>query len=153
MKRILAVGFAVAAIVILYAATSVLVPKKYDFTDFFRSPIAYAQQYAACNPGQTPATNEPCGSAAYGMGTIASSAQTVNIYTIQTSYTAPIQLTYDYSLATGLAAGATVTITCNTTGQPLEVSARSPGAYFTVKAQTGVFSTNPGCFTWFMSPQ
>ena len=97
----------------------------------------HAQQYAECiTTGASPLN---CNSSSYGLVTIAASAQTATIQTSAVTANAVIILTYDYSTGTPLG------VTCNTTGQPLEVSARVVGSSFTIKALTGVFSTNPGC--------
>lgn len=108
--------------------------------------LAHAQQYAECISS---ATSPGCASAAYGIVTIQASAQTVTVNTTAVTATSPILLTYDYSLGASTA----LNVTCNTTGQPLEVSARTPGASFTIKAQTGTFSTNPGCMSFHIIPQ
>ena len=106
----------------------------------------HAQQYAEC---VSIAAAPPCQSASYGIVTIAASAQTVVVNTTAVTATSPILLTYDGSTTLGTALG----VTCNTTSQPLFVSARTAGSSFTIKAATGNFSTNPGCMSFHIIPQ
>lgn len=104
-----------------------------------QAPVVHAQQYAECiSAAAAPA----CGSAQYGLVAIAASAQTVVVQTAGVTANSVIQVQYDYSLGTALG------VTCNTTGQPMEISARVAGSSFTIKAITGTFSTNPGCMSF-----
>lgn len=132
MKRIYAVS---ALFFLIMFAVVLLIPTRH---------ILHAQQYAFC---ASSATAPACQSASYGAVTIAASAQTVVVNTAAVTASSPINLTYDQSLGTLLS------VTCNTTGQALEISARSPGSSFTVKALTGTFSANPGCLTFQVLPQ
>ena len=129
---------------IAFAFVTVVLLGSLSLLPIIHPTVAHAQQYAECISS---ATSPGCASAAYGIVTIAASAQTVVVNTTAVTATSPIFLTYDYSLGTALG------VTCNTTGQALEVSARTIGSSFTVKSLTGTFSTNPGCLSFYIIPQ
>lgn len=106
----------------------------------------HGQQYAKC---VSALASPACQSASYGIATIAAGAQTVVINTSAVPTNPIFTLTYDGSTTTGTA----LSVTCNTTSQPLFISAYTVGSSFTVKAATGTFSSNPGCFSWEMNTQ
>jgi len=101
-------------------------------------PPVHAQQYAKCL--QTGASPLNCGSAQYGIVTIAAAASSVVVNTVGAPANAIIMLTFDGSTATGTTLG----VTCNTTAQQPYVSARSAGGNFTISTAS-TFTTNPGC--------
>jgi hypothetical protein len=105
------------------------------------SQSVFAQSYALCYSVASPAV---CQSGAQGIGNIAAAAQTEVVDTTAVTAGARIFLTPDASTVTGTLLG----VTCNTTIQPLYVSAQVVGQSFTVKALTGTYTTNPGCFHW-----
>jgi hypothetical protein len=107
------------------------------------SSIVHGQQYSRCDSA---AASPACQSAYTGNAAIAAAAQTVVVNDTSVTADNPIVVTYDQSLGTLLA------VTCNTTAQQPYISARSPGASFTIKTAS-TFTTNPGCISWEISPQ
>jgi hypothetical protein len=105
--------------------------------------IVSSSRWASDTPCSSTASPAVCGSVAAGSSVIAAAATTEIVNTTLASANSQILITPDSSL------GARLSVTCNTTINPISISARTGGTSFTA-AVTVAPVTNPLCFSWWI---
>jgi hypothetical protein len=102
-----------------------------------------ASQFSTDTPCLSTASPAVCSALAAGSSVIAAAATTETVNTTRMTANSQILITPDSSLGTRLS------VTCNTTVNPMSISARTGGTSFTA-AVTVAPAVNPLCFSWWI---